>query len=125
MRLLQPSITAEPPTTMERDAKVPKPSRRYVVEPCRMRTRSNGSLRVSAATCAKVVSSPCPSTDEPTRITEPSRSTVMRARSPCPSRRSPRTERQQGHGSGRRSADPGATSSPPSRSRLSTRSKVA
>ena len=79
MRLLQPSITAEPPTTMERDAKVPKPSRRYVVEPCRMRTRSNGSLRVSAATCAKVVSSPCPSTDEPTRtVTEPSRSTVTR-----------------------------------------------
>ena len=26
-RLLQPSITAEPPTTIERDAKVPKPSR--------------------------------------------------------------------------------------------------
>jgi hypothetical protein len=28
IRFLAPSMTAEPPTTMEREAKVPKPSRR-------------------------------------------------------------------------------------------------
>ena len=65
-RLLQPSITAQPPTTIEREAKVPKPSFRYVVEPCRILIFSNGSFSVSAATWASVVSSPCPSTEEPT-----------------------------------------------------------
>ena len=57
------------------------------VDPCRMRTWSNGTDKASPAICANTVSSPCPSAEEPTpMVTVPSSSIVMRAfsRGPAP-----------------------------------------
>ena len=63
-----PSSTAQPPTTidLEEGERRDGLSLRYVVEPCKILIFSNGNCSVSAATCAKVVSSPC-HTDEPTK----------------------------------------------------------
>ena len=59
-------MIAEPPMTMLREAKAPKPSFTYSVEPWKTpRMRFIGTPSASAAICENTVSSPCPFADEP------------------------------------------------------------